>query len=345
MSIMSIILVFLAFNFLIFFHELGHFITAKLTGMEVTEFAVGFGKKIFSYKYKDTLYSFRLIPLGGFNEIKSLDSGINKETKYSFKTFKKRFLVLFAGSGFNFLLAFLTIFAIINFNGVSDGATNRIETIQENSVASSYLQPGDELLTYNGLNVENGLSDDIRAEIKKSSTSDITLLRNNELFAYHFNKTENEPLGIINEAKINKVGFLESIPLSINKFLQYNVLIVKATEMLFTVDNLQVTDAVAGPIGISTLMYSATESQGIIGLLAIFILININLAMFNLLPIPLLDGGHIFIEFLNFVTNNKIKEKQIKYINYVGYSFMGFLFILGFYSDIHRIVTGFKFLN
>ena len=98
--------------------------------------------------------------------------------------------------------------------------------------------------------------------------------------------------------------------------------------------------SVAGPIGVTQSMYKVQGELGFFGLCFVFAVVSINLGLFNLLPVPVLDGGHIFLQFIQFVTKGRLKEMQVKAINYTGLALLGCLFVLGIYADIHRLMMG-----
>lgn len=335
----SILLVFITFNAMIVIHELGHFIVAKLSGMEVKEFAIGFGKKIYSKKYKNTIYSLRCLPFGGFNNISMNKKDKNEETNFYHKSLFKRLSVLLAGSFFNLISAFLMLFLMLIIYGIPNASSNTINSVVSNSYASQYLMPEDKIISINNNFIENEIiSDNEKDILKSSSVINLKIIRNSQEQEIQINKTQNEPLGIILGSTYKKISISEAFEKSISGYEKIIKMIFTSLNDLFF-QRIDATKSLAGPAGVVTIMYNANNEMGLFGLMFVFIIISINLGIFNLFPIPLLDGGHITIQIIEAVIKKQLNEKQEKVLTYIGLTFMGIMFILGTYSDILRFLN------
>ena len=262
------------FGLLVFFHELGHFITAKLTGMRVDEFAIGFGPKIFRMRYGETVYSLRAIPLGGFNDIAGMDPSDNQagERGYCEKPVLSRMIVILAGSAMNFILPIIIFFGVYCFQGVANPAPDAVlGAVVENMPAQmAGLQEGDKILSVNGKNVatwEEFTKKIVAAEEKSTGRVLIGVQR---LMNY-------EPQGVINSFVMALTHTKEILALMLNALAD---LVVKPSGA-----------AVTGPIGIAQ-MAGQVATMGFIPLLNFAALLSLNLGIINLLPVPALDGGH-----------------------------------------------------
>ena len=335
---MSIVMVVLAFVLMIFIHEIGHFIIAKATGLKVLEFAIGFGPKICSFKYKETQYSLRLIPLGGYNKIPVLDSDL-PEKILSFREYLKRMAVLAAGSIFNILSAGIAIMMMFYIIGVPSPVP-KVGFIIPDSVAGKYLQIGDNILRIDGRNLTENekISNDVIDYLRESKSIDMTILREGKETTLQIEKNQNEPIGMMFANEYKTTTLPKAFEIAKDKTIMLTVGIYKGLEELISSDQVKVTDTLSGPIGITQTMHQANMQMGIFGLGMMFILVSINLGIFNLLPLPLLDGGHMVIQTLQFITRNKISERVLTAINYTGLAIILGLLCLGTYSDLLKLM-------
>lgn len=334
---MSILVALIAFALMIIIHELGHFTVAKLSGIEVKEFAIGFGKQIFSIKKGETIYSLRCIPLGGFNDI-DLSETAKGPNNFNSKPLFARILLLFAGSGFNLLSAFFALMLLLMVWGIPVPSST-IGMVQPNSVASSYLQPDDKILKINGETIDfNSNYDKFSQTVFTSSQLELEVERNSEIKTLDISKTENTPIGIVFEQEYKPVSFTNSIPYAAKAYITILKEFTNAIYRTVYSPEIQITDVVAGPIGVTQVMSTATEEMGGLGLIFTFVLISINLGIANLLPLPILDGGHIVFQIIEHFIGRPIPANQKRIIEYCGIGIIISIFLLGTYSDILRII-------
>lgn len=324
------------FAVIVLIHEFGHFIMAKLMGMKVLEFSLGFGPKICSVRKGDTMYSVRSVPLGGFNRIQ----GMSGETDSDPKNFNnhpawQRLLVVFAGPLFNFILAFILFWGVLLYTGV-ETFPNRpvVGTVMEGSAAQKAgLQPGDLLISINGNPVEKWT--DISPLVgHKKSVVEVTFSRDGKTQSQSLIPQESGNgqmiLGITPYAEHHAVTAGEALRLSLQRIIWIIKAIFMSIGSMIQGENL---NEVAGPIGVARMAGDIAE-LGFVSLLLFTAFLSLNLGLLNLLPIPLLDGGLIFVTLLEEITRHKFSDKAVSFINMVGISVLAGLFMLSMTNDI-----------
>ena len=332
------------FLFLIFIHELGHYLAARLFNAKVTDFSIGFGKTLFNYKDKnDTNWKVSLIPLGGYVKIKGLEnifqnnnSSINLENSFQSLSLFKKIIVLLAGSFFNIFSAWLCLFFILFFFGISN-FTPEIGKVIDNSAAfQNDLRKGDFIKEINEIKI-NKFSD-IRNAIKDKSFIKIVVFRDNEIitkeFELQFNKDLNQYIiGITSNDKpiTNKYSLKNSIVES--TFFIPNYYYATYKYLLNAINNNTITNELAGPIGIVK-MADQLMLDKVKGVLFLFIMISLFVAIFNLLPIPLLDGGHILYFTLSYFFSDTLPQIITRIYLIIGIAIISFLFIFVTLNDI-----------
>ena len=331
------------FGLLVLFHELGHFITAKLTGMRVDEFAIGFGPKIFRVRHGETVYSLRAIPLGGFNDIAGMDPSDNQagDRGYCEKPVISRMIVILAGSIMNFILPIIIFFGVFCFQGVANPAPEAVlGTIVENMPAQKAgLQEGDKILSVDGEEVATW------EEFTKKISSD----------------TEEKPVLIRYErnSQVNEVEITPTLEKStgrvligVQRFMNYEpqgvitsfVMALSHTKeilamMLNALADLVVKPsgaAVTGPIGIAQ-MAGQVATMGFIPLLNFAALLSLNLGIINLLPVPALDGGHFVGLVIEAVRGKPLSPKALMYTQRVGIALLLLLTVVVTAKDIINV--------
>lgn len=345
----------LVLSFLVFFHELGHFLAARLFGVRVNAFSIGFGKqKIWKKQIGDTEYSLRPIPLGGFVELKGqsdLDPknrNYDKDSLYGISSWK-RLVILAAGSFFNILLAFL-LYMIIALVGQKELAPI-IGKIAPNSPAQiANLKPNDEVIRLNNTPIKTWES--LNQGILNSKGSiELVILREGKEYEVtltpQIGKSQNifkeeisRPLvGITakGEAKVVSYSLTESFGVAFSKTLEASYLIIKGIEKLIT--GVVPVSEVGGVVSIVSITKHASE-LGIITLFAFSALISVNLGILNLLPIPALDGGHIIFTLYEMVTKKIPSLNTLYRLTMMGWVFLIGLMGLGLYNDIIRLING-----
>ena len=350
---MGTIVSLLILSFLIFFHELGHFSVAKLFGVKVEVFSVGFGKKLLCKFYKGTNYCLSAIPLGGYVQMKGQDdlnpSKVSHDKdSYNAKSPYQRIAILFAGPFFNFLLAFFLYIAIGNI-GVYK-LTPEIGKVFPNSAAyKAKLQKGDKIISINGIKIESW--DDLKSIIEKSNDKLlITIKRKNKIFKKVITPKTEETKNIFGEeikrkiigilplgnTYVKKYTFFESISFAFNETVRASKFIITGIEKM--IEGVVPAKEIGGVISIVKVT-SQAASSGLVALLGLTALISVNLGILNLLPIPALDGGHIMFNIYEIIVKKPPSEKAFERLTYAGWAILLTLMIFSTYNDLTRIFS------
>jgi len=348
----------------VFLHELGHFLAARSVGIKVEKFYIGFNLFGLGYKkqYKGTEYGIGLFPLGGYVKVagildESMDSKIElKNYEFRAKNTFEKIWFLSAGVLMNFILSTI-IFSIFNFvNGIpkiidEPIIKNVVEKINEKGDLSpafiSDLQPGDEIIFIDNINVNSwtDLSEIIHNHPEKYIN--VQWKRENQ---YHekniltsstsiFENGEFKEIGILGispDYTILEIGFFEAIISGCKQTVSWIRLMFSSLKSLMS-GNVSF-DQMSGPLGIANIAGETAQSGGIAALMMLMGIISINLGIINILPIPGLDGGHVFIALIEGVIQREL-PMNIKYgIQTFGFFLLMSLFVLVFYNDIINLI-------
>lgn len=342
----TIIATIFVFGVIVLIHEWGHFITAKLTGMRVDEFAIGFGSALWSRRKGETLYSLRAVPLGGYNKIAGMteeeanEENVPRDRAFVYKPLWARFVVIAAGATMNFVLAILLFIGVFAFRG--------IDTINEEPVigrllpntpaAVSMLRPGDRIVEIQGTKINKWTDISPRMQELGGQTVNVTVSRNGELHRIELvPKIDNNRvmLGITPEIMTREVGIGESIVLGTDRALLMLKQMLIGLGMLVT-GNAPAAD-LAGPVGIAQ-MAGTVARTGIWNLLIFTGILSLNLGLINLLPVPVLDGGHLVLILLEALRGKKLPDKALYYIQMVGIAMLATVFLWATGNDILRFL-------
>jgi regulator of sigma E protease len=342
----------LVLSFLVFFHELGHFLAARYFGVKVEVFSIGFGKQLWSKEYKGTVWQFALIPLGGYVKMKGQDDtkpGLVEAGNDSYNTKQpwQRIIILFAGPFANFILAAILYFTIA-LMGSTELAPSIGKVIENSPAYKAGLKAGDEIVRIN--NNEIKIWDEIGKTIKDSEGAlKFYIKREGKIQAKiirpHISDAENifrekikkRMIGISPAPKLitQEHSFSGAINYAYEKTIQSSKMIFQGIQKL--IQGIIPSSEVGGVITIGKVISDASESS-IIALFAITALISVNLGVLNLLPIPALDGGHIMFNLYEMITRRKPSEQVFMFLTIAGWVVLGSLMLLGIYNDINRLM-------
>jgi len=336
-------------SFLIFFHEFGHFLMAKLVGVKVEVFSIGFGKKLICKEFRGTNWCLSAVPLGGYVQMKGQDDSnpffkSSDPDSYNSKSPWQRILILLGGPGFNFLLALIIYFSIA-LTGWQKLAPVIGKTIP-NTPAAKVLKPKDKIIEINGIKIKSW--DDIKKAVENASIIDIKVLRDSKVLEFHITpkleetknifgeKVKRKIIGIIPSGDIVVVKYspIEAIKVSFDKFMADSTLIIKGVEKLIT--GAIGLNTLSGPIGIVDVT-AKVANLGIQPLLLLTALLSVNLGILNLLPIPALDGGHIIFNLYEAIFKRELNEDIMVKLTIAGWILLGGLMLIGVYNDLVRI--------
>jgi len=363
----SIIIFILILSLLIFVHELGHFVFAKMTGVKVEEFAIGFPPRIWEKQKGETLYSIGAIPFGGFNKLYGETSEVaqDKDRSFSGKPVRVRALISFGGVLFNVLLAAVIFYFILSSSGFQTKQfliydfkfpfgqqENFIATgaVVKNSPAEiAGIEPRDLILQVNGKEFKN--TSEFIEFIQEKKGKEINLVLRNAITNENKNINivprieypDNQgPLGVSlgNIAQVsyvspaNKIfsGFLHSANISVYSFSGLAYFIKES----FQEKNIApLASSVSGPVGIFSLVDTASK-MGFATLMNLTAVISLALAMFNILPIPALDGGKLVFLAIEAVARKPVPQKIEENITMFFFGLLILMMLAATFNDLHR---------
>ena len=352
-KLIYIIIAIVIFGLLIAIHELGHFLVAKACGVKVLEFSIGMGPQLWHKEGKETQYSLRLFPIGGFCAMEGEDGESDDPRAFGNTAGWKKFLVLIAGSASNFIAGMLLILCLFaastgyvstTLSGFVDGFPCQGETM---------LQAGDEIVSIDGsavllysdistlLNRGNGKTHDIvvRRDGEKITLNDLPLSPRE----YEVEGKKVTMYGLYFQSK--EATFGSKLRLGLANSVDFVRMIWWSLEDLFT--GAVGFSALSGPIGIVDAMGQMAESadgvrQAVDNLLYFAAFLAINLAFMNLLPLPALDGGRVFFLILNglavLLFRRRIPAKYEGYVHFGGLVLLLGLMVVVAVQDVYRII-------
>lgn len=338
---MKIVLAILIFGVLIFVHELGHFICARIFRVTVNEFSIGMGPKIVSRKSKKTgiAYSLRLFPIGGFVSMAGEDETSDDENALNRKPCWQRLIIMLAGSVMNILLGVI-IMAVIVISSKVLGSTT-VYSFRDGALSSNYgLQIGDKIQYVDG--VRTHTSYDLAYQIMRRGIEPVgvTVTRDGEKVVL-----ENVQFPTVTDsgAAFGSIDFYveaeEKNPLTVIKhaFYQSKTSVVMIWESLLDlVTGRYGMDQVSGPVGTTNAIGEAAK-EGTYSLLYISSLIALNLGVINLLPIPALDGGRIVFVLIEMVRRKPVKPEYEGYVHFAGIVILMLFMVFITYQDIIKL--------
>ena len=346
--IVTLILFILILGSIVFVHEFGHFMMAKLNGVYVYEFAIGMGPKIWSKKGKETEYTLRAIPIGGFCMMAGEDledddlKKIPKEKRLQAKKPWQRFLIMFFGAGNNFICAVLLLFLIGLIWGGSSMEPVITSVVKNSAAATSGIEAGDRLLEINGHSIAT--TDDISlylAIANPEEASDIKVRKENKKVETYSvqpkkKKVDGETTyqyGIGMQQDVEK-GILPALEFTGKKTISIFKQMTVTVGYLFT-GGISISQ-LSGPVGIFSVV-GEQSSAGIMNILYLVAFLSINVGFINLLPIPAFDGGHILFIIIEKIKGSPVKPETENMIHTVGLFLLMLLMVVITFNDILRL--------
>lgn len=344
---LTVIAFIFVFSILIFFHEFGHFIAAKASGVRVYKFAFGFGPRIIGFTKNQTEYVICLIPLGGYVKMagemgqekgKKTSEEVPEEQRFDKKSLGIRALIVALGPFMNIATA-VVIFSLIFFTNGIPVVTNYVSTVVENGPAEQAgIFSGDKIIAINSTKMDDPKR--IANIINESSGEElqITLDRVGEIIEVfvipeYDDSYKKGLIGITFEIFMERINIFSAFSRglittgNIIKLIFFNIM-----EMITG----KVPLEIAGPLGIAQMTGEAAK-LGFLNLLYFTAILSIFIGLFNLLPIPILDGGHIIILAIEKLRGKPLEAEKISFMYFIGISFMIIIFIIATYKDILRV--------
>lgn len=358
--------------FLILFHEFGHFIAAKIFGVKVESFSIGFGPILLHKTVKGTDYRLSLFPLGGYCGMKgekdfqkAIEQDLNeiqgeKDSLYGIHPVK-RALIGFAGPFFNFLFAVIAYSIIAGIGYTYSTYSNKIILVNElypemeSVAASAGIKTGDEIIKINEITIPDFSTLIEEVSTRPDEDIKVTVNRDGEIltFLIHTQLDKKQGSGKIGvaadtetliEKEAPRYSFFPAIGHGFIEAYKSIVLTYKSIGILFKGVELQ--NAVSGPARVTDILGSSVQAgfnagarQGFVSMFSLMAIISISLFIMNLLPIPVFDGGLILIAFIELIIRKKIKPKIQYYIQFIGIAFIAILFLFGLSGDISYFIN------
>lgn len=347
-SILSAIVV---LGILIFVHELGHFIFAKLFGVGVEKFSLGFGPKLIGRKVGETEYLISSFPLGGYVKMVGEGEENSEEAKEDPRSFaakppSQRIAIVLAGPLFNLLFA-VVVFVVVYMVGVPVPTARIGEVIKDKPAARAGLKEKDLITSINGKPVGRWEDFAVVVSESKGQPVDINVKRGGESLSFHvlpetstvknlFGESVSSPLiGVksSSETFVEKSGPIDAVVKGVSQTWFYIRLTLLSIVKIF--ERVISFDTIGGPIMIAV-MSGQQATAGAVSFFAFMALLSINLGVLNLLPIPILDGGHLFFFTYEMIFRKTVKIKTREIAQQVGLVLLVSLMFFATYNDINR---------
>lgn len=343
---MTFVLGILGLILLIVIHELGHMLTAKAVGVRVPEFGIGFGPAIFKRKFGKTVYSFRIILLGGFAKMAGMGDGEEGPGTYQSKAPWRRAAIILAGPMAN-VLAAVVIFTGIYMSGVPRATNEIAETVPDSLAAEANIQKGDRIVSVDGR--ESGDWEGFVQNVGQREPGDrveLVISRDGqertvsgELIA----DPENPDRALVGVRPVvveDTYGPVAAVGQAVGRCVEITATLGTFVGDLVTGQESFVKN-VSGPVGITSVASTSVAQGFFLPLLAI---ISLNLAIFNLLPILPLDGGHLFFIATEKLMGRPVSEQTMGRFAAFGVALVLMLFVFATYADLSKIFTGTPFI-
>lgn len=347
---------------LVLIHELGHFLTAKKFGIKVEEFGFGFPPRVIGKRIGETLYSFNLLPIGGFVKLYGEDEAgggsvkrgkqVSKDLDRAFfaKSIWQRIVVVTAGVAMNFLLAVLIATYLFSSQGIPKDEKNVLitEVTADTPASIAGLKAGDAIVSVDGQTVENPAA--LVAVTKDKLGSEVALVvkRDGSEIPINITPRVNAPEGqgamgvsIEQNVTFQKYPFPKSLFYGFKQAATDSILVVQGfVDMIKTiVTSFTVPAGVAGPVGMAQLTGEFVKI-GPDAVLALVYMLSLSLAVLNILPIPALDGGRLFFILIELFTRKKVNPKYEAYAHMAGIVVLLLFLAFVSYKDVARIISG-----
>lgn len=341
---MGIILAIIIFSFIVFFHELGHFLLAKKNGIDVDEFAIGMGPTLYSREYKGTRYAVHIFPIGGFCAMGEDEEATASPNNFNNKSVWARISVIAAGPVFNFILAF--IFAVILTAMVGYDRPVAASVEEGLPAAEAGLMAGDRIEKMGNKKIRIFREITIYNQFHQGEDVEITYSRDGKEYTVMVSPKMDEELGYyrlgISSEGYQKANILKAVQYGAYSVNYWVSTTLESLKMLVTgkvsINNL------TGPVGIVDVVedtYQESRNYGgfvvVVELLNIAIMLSANLGVMNLLPLPALDGGRLVFLFVEAIRRKRVPPEKEGYVHMIGIALLMALMVFVMFNDIRRV--------
>ncbi|MBR6873578.1 MAG: site-2 protease family protein [Ruminococcus sp.] len=345
---MKIIIAILIFELIIVIHELGHFIVAKLCGVKVNEFAIGMGPAIIKKKKGETLYAWRALPIGGYCAMEGEDSKSDDERSFNKKSVPKRMAIVLAGIVMNLLLGFILL---IIYTAITAPITSTTVSKFEKEDATSHvtgLELGDEIVSINGMHIFTDMDMSYQFQNDEDGVFEMEVIRNGEKV-----KLDNVKFDL-NDKKLHIDFYVQPIEANFFTVTSYafrhtvtdgRLIYITLVDMIR--GKYKLSD-LSGPVGIVNVIGDVIESEtseesgidwrGLIEqMLSLASFITINIGLFNLLPLPALDGGRLIFLIIEAIRRKPVPPEKEGMVHLIGMAALLLLMLVVTVSDIIKL--------
>lgn len=351
----TILISLIVFGVIIAIHEFGHFIVAKLCGIRVNQFAIGMGPVILKKQGKETQYSLRLFPVGGFCAMEGEDDASDDPRAFSKKSVPKRMAVVVAGAVMNILLGFLLIVTttllyqdvvtttIAGFTYMEDAETG--ERTSTSTSETCGLQVGDTIVSIEGMRIFTDT--DLSYKLQNTENDEMTVVveRDGE-------RVTLENVTFYNTATEGRLDFyVKAEKCNFLNVIRYGALNTLSTGRLIWASLIDLITGkygfhdLSGPVGIITTIGEAasmgeTIKESLISVLSLASFITINVGIFNLLPLPALDGGRLMFLLVEAIRRKPLNPEHEGMVHFIGLALLMLLMVAVTFQDILRMIQG-----
>lgn len=344
-TILTVIIAVILFALIIGIHEFGHFITAKKCGVKVNEFSIGMGPKIFSKRGKETVYSLRLVPIGGYCAMEGEDEASSDERAFNNKVWWKRAIILAAGAIMNIILGIVFMF-IIQVQEPYYSSTQIAYLVSDSTSMNAGIEVGDRIYSVNGYRTYCTTDMSFALSTAKDGILDIVVKRDGKKL--EFNDLQMEVVSYSDSVAVTRIDFkvyavkktVKSVITStFSETLAFIRMIYASIIMLFT--GQAGFNEVSGPVGMASAIGQVAEQgfassflDGLNNIIYFMALITVNLGIFNLLPLPALDGGRLLFVFVEAIRGKPVDPEKEGIVHFIGFALLIFLMVAVTIKDV-----------
>lgn len=347
MSILSIIIALVIFEVIILIHEFGHFIVAKACGVKVNEFAIGMGPAIIKKQKGETLYAWRVFPIGGYCSMEGEDAESADDRAFCKKSVPKRMAIVVAGIVMNLVLGYILL--VIHTAWTAPVTSTQISWFEDNAKSQSTgLQVGDEIVKVNGMRIFTATDLSYQFQNDDDSVFDMVVVRDGE-------KVELDDVAFSTQDDTMHIDFkVAPVEASVGTVLSYSLKQTASDSRLIYISLVDLVRGkysirdLSGPVGIvdtiGQVIESETDEQTGIdwaslgqSMLSMAAFITINIGLFNLLPLPALDGGRLIFLIIEAIRRKPVPAEKEGMVHFVGLALLMVLMVIVTISDVIKI--------